>query len=246
MRKLFTLIELLVVIAIIAILAAMLLPALSKARERARSTQCLNLLKQIGTGYQMYISEFGGFLPSYWYGGNTKSSAVGGVGHLSGEGTLPSGEVIQGPIGRYLGYKGLWMGAITNKGVRAPFICPSYHPGPVMISAGHAKSWGVNNYLIGVNAISNISRFKAPGRTAIVGDIGGADANGCYLGYPDERAPDFRHSRTANIAYADGRAGNVTPSRATGPGYPITTVSTEKDWRYRHILWCFDNPRYYD
>jgi type II secretory pathway pseudopilin PulG len=80
------LIELLVVIAVIAILAALLLPALSRAKEQAQITQCLSNLKQIGVGFRLYIDENEGRFPLFGNGTWANNTNAGWESYILGIG----------------------------------------------------------------------------------------------------------------------------------------------------------------
>ena len=74
----FTLIELLIVVAVIAILAAMLLPALGKARNKAKSISCISNLKQVSQLFAMYAGDYDGFCPGNLFAGDYVSQCAQG------------------------------------------------------------------------------------------------------------------------------------------------------------------------
>ena len=132
MKRTFTLIELLVVIAIIAILAAMLLPALSKAREKARCISCVNQLKSYGTICQIYANDSNGFLPcAYNIGyGNSYQSYFG----------FTTCFYTDNVTGRSVLVNNGYFGPTDSPTVRQKFFkCPSDTFGFRLVSEGSSK-----------------------------------------------------------------------------------------------------------
>ncbi|HWX19977.1 MAG TPA: prepilin-type N-terminal cleavage/methylation domain-containing protein [Candidatus Binatia bacterium] len=149
----FTLIELLTVIAIIGVLAALLLPALSQAKEKGKRTSCAGNLRQVSLAIHLYADDYLDALP-----------------------VLPDPNPFPNGVGAY--YKQLVKGYLGLTGPASPaekvFTCPS--DPTLKTQIGHAfTSYTFNGYEVGPGAIERITgkklgSIKSPGRAVLVGE----------------------------------------------------------------------------
>ncbi len=213
-RESFTLIELLVVIAIIAILAAMLLPALNRARTVARSIHCVNNLKQWGLIIQNFANDHKEYLPAMFV--NIDQIPLNPI--LANQGGQWSWHLALGEMGYIPGYEhaGADNSIFPGKGLA---YCQSVgQAGEVMEK--DFPCYGLNSY-VGTpadwaggrygNTWKKMGAVKKPSTTIMM-----ADQNNNRLLMSWENIPIYRHNRRSNIVWFDGHASSESKTSVEG------------------------------
>ena len=193
-REGFTLIELLVVIAIIAILASMLLPALGRAREKARQADCASKLKNLGLASAMYEGDFEKLVP---FSGNS----AGGWNY---------------PLWWDPGMLDAYIKQIRDPSapVVGVYFCPSSPVKTADISDYFKRSYGINSVYLGMGGVGGAkspSIVKFPSETIRIGEVWNKTENrGSAMVYPPSSPtsssypPPGWHGGKNNILMVDG------------------------------------------